>query len=91
MSTTRSPIQAIAVFTEKIKGTVVFTENSKGNVDIDIDLVGLKKSSKHGFHIHEAGDLTDGCTSACSHFNPYKTKHGSNTDNVENRHIGDLG
>jgi Cu-Zn family superoxide dismutase len=85
------PIQAIAVFdTKKIKGTVLFTEDSKsGSVIIDIDVSGLKKSTSLGFHVHEAGDLTDQCTSMCAHFNPYGKKHGGPDD--KERHVGDLG
>jgi Cu-Zn family superoxide dismutase len=25
----------------------------------------------HGFHIHQKGDLREGCKSAAGHFNPY--------------------
>ena len=85
------PIYAIAVFNEdKIKGTVRFTEmiHSK-NVKIDLNIVGLKFNSKHGFHIHEAGDLSDKCTSMCSHFNPYGKTHGC--PGMKDRHVGDLG
>ena len=85
------PIQAIAVFdTKKITGTVLFTEDSKtGSVIIDIDVSGLKKNTSHGFHIHEAGDLSEQCTSMCAHFNPYGKKHGGPDD--KERHVGDLG
>ena len=44
---------------------------------------------KHGFHVHEYGDLRLGCESTCSHYNPDNTVHGSATSRV--RHKGDLG
>jgi Cu-Zn family superoxide dismutase len=81
---------AIAVFTDKIKGTVRFTENLiYNNVKIELDIKGLKPNSQHGFHIHEAGDLSDKCTSMCAHFNPYGEVHGSPGKRA--RHVGDLG
>jgi Cu-Zn family superoxide dismutase len=79
----------IAVFDGKIKGTVLFTEKSVDEVLITIDLSGLKKNHKHGFHIHEYGDLSDGCESMCAHLNPYGKTHGG--PNTINRHVGDLG
>ena len=71
-------LKAIAVFNgKKIKGTVVFTEDLESNcVIIDINLQGLHKNALHGFHVHQAGDLTDQCESMCAHFNPYGKKHG---------------
>ena len=82
-------IQAIAVFNQnKIKGTVLFSEENN-YIKIEVNIEGLKKNSLHGFHIHEAGDLTDNCTSMCSHFNPYNMDHGG--PGIKNRHVGDLG
>lgn len=70
-----------------ITGTVLFTETQSG-LKINYDINGLS-DGKHGFHIHEYGDLTDGCKSACAHFNPFGKTHGGL--NSEERHAGDLG
>lgn len=84
------PIYAIAVFNDDIKGFVKFTEDLKNNkIRIDLDLTGLEANSSHGFHVHEAGDLTDKCISMCSHFNPYSKTHGC--PGMSERHVGDLG
>jgi len=56
---------------------------------IRVALSGLKKNHKHGFHIHEYGDMSEGCESMCAHFNPFGKKHGD--PNSKNRHVGDLG
>jgi Cu-Zn family superoxide dismutase len=85
--TTRN-IKAIAVFSEDIKGTVKFTE-VENKIRIDVSINGLKSNSLHGFHVHEAGDLSDKCTSMCAHFNPYNMTHGC--PGMKHRHVGDLG
>jgi len=91
-------IKAIAVFIpqekskmkEKIKGYVKFSEDELINsVKIDLNLSGFKPYSIHGFHVHEAGDLTDNCVSMCAHFNPFGKEHGC--PGKTNRHVGDLG
>ena len=49
---------------------------------------GLKKGL-HGFHVHEFGNLIEGCKSAGGHYNPQAMNHGGPTEVV--RHVGDLG
>jgi Cu-Zn family superoxide dismutase len=78
----KSKVIAIANFLDsKIKGYVEFIEIDKElssgvSTKIIINLEGLPKNSTHGIHIHEAGDLSDQCISACAHFNPYNKQHG---------------
>jgi Cu-Zn family superoxide dismutase len=82
--------QAVAVLAENnngITGKIFFTE-TKNKLKIEYEINGLT-DGKHGFHIHEYGDLTDGCKSACSHFNPFGKQHGGL--NSSDRHAGDLG
>lgn len=79
---------AVAVFSGRINGTVHFIEEND-TVKIHIILLGLNPNSQHGFHVHEAGDLTDTCKSMCAHFNPFNKNHGGPND-IE-RHVGDLG
>jgi Cu-Zn family superoxide dismutase len=83
-------VYAIAVFNDSIKGNVKFSEDlSEDRVKIDLNISGLTPNSLHGFHVHEAGDLTDKCTSMCAHFNPYGKTHGC--PGMSKRHVGDLG
>jgi len=82
-------MNAIAVFDmKKVKGTVRFVEDGD-SVLIYIDVSGLKKNAKHGFHVHECGDMSNKCESMCAHFNPYGCSHGGPGD--KERHVGDLG
>tara|TARA_B000000557_G_C20793657_1_gene452243 strand:+ start:1135 stop:1647 length:513 start_codon:yes stop_codon:yes gene_type:complete len=67
---------------------IVRFKQFKHKLKIMYDIKGLS-DGLHGFHIHEYGDLTDGCTSSCSHFNPFNKKHGGL--NSSERHVGDLG
>jgi superoxide dismutase, Cu-Zn family len=74
---------------ESIKGTVYFAEKEGSNeIMVTGQISGLRKGS-HGFHVHEFGDNTNGCTSAGAHFNPSGNDHGGPSDPV--RHVGDLG
>jgi Cu-Zn family superoxide dismutase len=88
---------AIAVFMytptiskHKITGMIHFTpvKNSKKTL-IRGEIRGLTPNHKHGFHIHEAGDLSLGCQTLCSHYNPRRMIHGGHHGKM--RHAGDLG
>ena len=76
------------IINNKCYGTIIFNEINKNKVEIKINLKNIKEGL-HGFHIHETGNLSKGCSSCCAHFNPTNTTHGDITDKI--RHIGDLG
>ncbi len=72
-----------------VEGTVNFSQ--KGDkVTVTGEVKGLEPG-KHGFHVHEKGDLSDKETgkSAGGHYNPTDQKHGKPSD--AERHVGDLG
>nr|UYG55616.1 superoxide dismutase 4 [Geocoris pallidipennis] len=79
--------RAIAVLFGAARGNVTLVE-SGGVTKISGVVEGLTPG-KHGFHIHEKGDVSMGCASTLGHYNPFKKQHGAPTD--ENRHVGDLG
>jgi len=85
-----NPIEAVCVINQNnIEGTVIFKEElKKKEVIIKINLKGLKEGL-HGFHVHEFGDLREGCNSLCAHYNPFNKEHGGPDD--KERHVGDLG
>uniref|UniRef100_Q2NM35 Superoxide dismutase [Cu-Zn] n=1 Tax=Bombus ignitus TaxID=130704 RepID=Q2NM35_BOMIG len=82
-------VKAVCVLQGEVKGTLYFEQSdSSSPVKVTGQVTGLKQGL-HGFHIHEFGDNTNGCTSAGPHFNPLKKDHGGN--DAEVRHVGDLG
>lgn len=89
-SETKSTRYAVAVMAPNDNGVtgVVHFEDTGNGVLIKYNITGLS-DGEHGFHIHEYGDLTDGCQSACAHFNPFNKTHGGLDS--EERHEGDLG
>jgi Cu-Zn family superoxide dismutase len=80
----------IAVFQGKINGIIKFIPEGK-HVRVVGAIQGLQPG-KHGLHVHQYGDLSDGCMSACAHWDPYRSnQHGFPKNNSQNRHMGDLG
>ena len=87
LTSNQSINQAVAVVnTNKIQGFVLFTQKDS-HVSIHVEIKGLTPNHKHGFHIHESGDLREGCNSCCAHYNPTNTTHSG----LEGGHSGDLG
>ena len=81
----------IAVFNDKIKGTVKFHQCSKNHdVIVSFKLTGFKPNVTKAIHIHEFGDISNGCTSLGSHLNLKNTEHGSMYVDINNSHTGDL-
>jgi Cu-Zn family superoxide dismutase len=88
------PKKAVCVLTPTkksdghVQGTVTFTQTDAG-VEISGEITGLTPG-KHGFHIHEFGDMSsaDGMATG-GHFNPEGHKHGGPHD--ADRHAGDFG
>ena len=80
----------------QVAGTVDFVA-VEGGVKVTADITGLP-AGKHGFHIHEFGDISDAAKAMKTggHFDPAGTKHhmlmtGSTMDGSSGHHAGDLG
>ena len=71
-----------------VGGTILLTQH-KGYVQLSGEVSGLTPG-KHGFHIHEFGDMrSDDGTATGGHYNPDKTPHGG--PHSKERHAGDFG
>ncbi|KAI5309898.1 Superoxide dismutase [Cu-Zn] [Ascosphaera atra] len=85
-------VKAVAVLRgdSNVKGTVTFEQaEESAPTTVSWNIQGNDPNAERGFHIHQFGDNTNGCTSAGPHFNPFSKTHGAPTD--EERHVGDLG
>ena len=71
-----------------VSGVVKLVQKTGHKVQIHAEFKGLAPG-KHGFHVHEFGNLTNGCVTAGAHYNPAGLVHGGPEDEV--RHVGDLG
>jgi len=58
-----------------VTGRVLIQEKEDGSVRISYRIEGLTPG-KHGFHIHEKADFSQGCVSAGPHYNPHAMTHG---------------
>lgn len=75
---------------EYLKAIINFKQKSYGT-QITFDIKSKIPNSQgkvHAIHIHEYGNLTEGCKSTGSHYNPYNKTHGSIF--TKERHVGDL-
>ena len=84
-------LNSIATFTNPIKGSVRFHQCSpESDTLVIFDLYNIKPNSINACHIHEYGDLTEGCKSLGAHLNLENKEHGSIFIDVHNSHTGDL-
>lgn len=83
-----------------VNGTITFTQTKNG-VLVQADVTGLTPNSKHGFHVHQWGDISaaDG-TATAGHYNPAGSEehslptieeHGDHSHATTGGHAGDMG
>ena len=71
-------------------GVMTLEQPNADTITITWDIKNLgEPGSKHGFHVHEKADFSDGCKSAGPHWNPLNLDHGAPEDEI--RHVGGLG
>lgn len=84
-------MRGICTFQDKIKGFILFEQNNRNDpVKIYLKLNGFPKKKgkkEYAIHIHEFGDLREGCSSTGGHFNPFNNIHGLLH---KEHHIGDI-
>ena len=82
-------MSAIGTFNGRIKGSVVFTKKGS-KVIVKVNLSGFPYNKLYAMHIHEYGDLSNGCMSCGGHFSKGSQIHGEKESNKDGFHSGDL-
>ena len=77
--------QGELMHSDKVKGTILLIQAPGTPTMIKGTITGLEPG-KHGFHIHEFGDMSKGCESMGGHYNPDNVDHGD----LKQGHVGDL-
>jgi copper chaperone for superoxide dismutase len=72
-----------------VKGVVRFVQVEENKCSVEATISGLSAGKKHGLHVHEYGDISEGDATVGDHWNPYNKKHGTVYDTE--KHAGDLG
>jgi len=78
--------QCMLEHSDSVKGSILLIQAPGTATLIKGTITGLTPG-EHGFHIHEFGDMSDGCKSMGGHYNPDAGEHG----NIDEGHVGDLG
>ena len=78
--------QCMLEHSDAVKGSILLIQAPGTATLIKGTITGLTPG-EHGFHIHEFGDMSDGCKSMGGHYNPDGVDHGS----IDEGHVGDLG
>lgn len=76
--------------TNQISGLVHLHQVEENKVKVTGTIVDIQKG-KHGFHVHQVGELGNACKDAKGHFNPDASLHGAPNLPRKNRHAGDFG
>lgn len=87
-------VDAIAYFepsrTSHISGSLILHQCRKKETLMKLSLSDLKPHTKHAVHIHEKGNLSQGCSLSGSHYNPFHKLHGCSNIDGKNVHVGDI-
>ena len=77
--------QCVLEHSDAVKGTILLMQAPNTPTLIKGTITGLEPG-KHGFHIHEFGDMSEGWKSMGAHYNPAGAAHGD----LKEGHVGDL-
>ena len=77
--------QCVLEHSDTVKGTILLIQAPGTPTLIKGTITGLE-AGEHGLHIHEFGDMSEGCKSMGAHYNPDGVDHGD----LKEGHVGDL-